>query len=70
MKNYYVEYSNGDCDFIEAKTDNSAYSKSCKMAKKISGKVMYLAEVEVDEDDDLIGEDRVIIANGKEVESK
>ncbi len=67
MKNYYVQYSNGDCDFIEATTDNKAYVKACKIAKQVSEKVIYLAEVEVDEDDELIGEDRIIIKNGKEV---
>lgn len=67
MKNYYIEYNNNDCDFIKAKTDNSAYSKACKMAKEMHIKVNYLAEVEIDEDDEIIGEDRVIIKDGKEV---
>lgn len=67
MRDYYVQYTNGDCDFIKAATDNKAYTLACKMAKKIGAKVIYLAEVEVDEEDELIGEDRVIIANGKEV---
>lgn len=67
MRNYYIGYSNGDCDFIEAKTDNSAYSKSCKMAKELCTKVNYLAEVQLDQDGEIIGEDKVIIKNGKEV---
>lgn len=67
MKNYYIEYSNRDCDFIEAKTDNSAYNKACKIAKESCTKVNYLAEVEFDADGELVGEDRVIIINGKEV---
>lgn len=70
MKNYYIEYSNGDCDFIKSKTDNSAYNKACKMAKELHTKVNYLAEVELDEDDELAGEDRVIIKNEKEVKTK
>lgn len=67
MKNYFAEYSNGDCDFFKATTDNKAYVKACKMAKQVWSEVVYLAEVEVDEDDELTGEDRVIIKNGKEV---
>ena len=67
MKNYYIEYSNGNCDFIEANTDNSAYNKACKMAKELHTKVNYLAEVKLDEDNELVGEDRVIIKDGKEV---
>lgn len=67
MKNYFVKYTNDDCDFLEASTDKVAYKKSCKMARELSTGVSYLAEVEVDEDDELIGEDRVIIKNGKEV---
>ena len=65
MRNYYIEYSNGDCDFIEAKTDNSAYSKSCKMAKELNTCVEELHEISDDEDvEEAL---RIIIHNGKEV---
>lgn len=67
MKNYFVEYTNGECDFIEANTDNSAYNKACKITKELCTKVNYLAEIELDEDGEPVGEDRVIIKDGQEI---
>lgn len=65
MKNYYIEYENGDCDFISAKTDNNAYASACKMAKKLYTSVKELHEISKDEE---IEEPlRIIIHNGVEV---
>ena len=54
MKTYYFEMSNGDYDFIDAKNDSSAYSKSSKIAKSQGSKVIYLAEQTEDETDRVV----------------
>lgn len=54
MKNYFVNYTNGDCDFFEAKTDNSAYKKAIKMAKEHKTGIAYLAEQMEDLEEDRI----------------
>ena len=65
MRNYYIEYSNGDCDFIHAKADHTAYNKACKIAKKLNTCVEELHEISDDEDvEEAL---RIIIHNGKEV---
>ncbi len=65
MKHYYIEYSNGDCDFIDAKTDSAAYNRACKMAKKLYTCVKELHEI--DKDEEVEEAIRIIIHNGKEV---
>lgn len=65
MKNYYIEYSNGDCDFIKAKTDNNAYKKACKMAKELYTSVTELHEIDEDEENEEAI--KIIIHNGQEV---
>ena len=65
MKNYYIGYNNGDCDFIHAKADHTAYKKACKMAKELNTCVEELHEISDDEDvEEAL---RIIIHNGKEV---
>lgn len=65
MKSYYVEYNNGDCDFIKAKTDNNAYNKACKIAKKLCASVKELHEIS--EDEEVEEALKIIIHNGEEV---
>lgn len=62
MKEYCIEFSNGDCEFITARTDNTAYKKACKIARQFGTKIMYFAESYDDTE-----EDRIIIKDGKEV---
>lgn len=54
MKNYFINYTNGDSDFFEARTDNSAYNKAVKMAKKQETGIAYLAEQLEDSEEDRI----------------
>lgn len=44
MKNYFVEFTNSQYEWFEAKTDNSAYNKACKMARQEKTEIWYLAE--------------------------
>lgn len=44
MKDYFVEYTNGECEWFEARNDNSAMNKAQKMAKKNYTGIRYLAE--------------------------
>lgn len=55
MKDYFVEFINGTCEWFEAKHDSSAMNKAQKMAKKEGSRIWYLAECF--EEDEL---DRVI----------
>ena len=55
MKDYFVEFTDGNCDWFEAKTDNSAMNKAQKMARRECTGIRYLAECF--EDDEI---DRVI----------
>ena len=65
MKHYYIEYSDGNCDFIKAKNDSNAYNKACKIAKNLYASVKELHEIS---DDEEIEEAlRIIIHNGEEV---
>ena len=54
MKNYYIEFTNGEYEFIEAKNDKSAYTKSYKLAKDLETKVNHLYETFEDEEDRMI----------------
>lgn len=54
MKEYYFEMTNGEYDFIEARTDHSAYIKACKIAKEQYAEITYLAEQMDDEEDRVI----------------
>ena len=54
MKNYFLEYTNGRCEWFEAKTDDSAYNKAWKMAKKEETGVRYLAECFEESEEDRI----------------
>jgi len=55
MKNYFVEFTNGSYEWFEAKTDDSAFNKAWKMAKKEETGVRYLSECfEESEEDRLI----------------
>lgn len=51
MKNYYLELSNGEYDFVEASCDKIAYSRACKIAKNYGAKVTHLAEYLDDEEE-------------------
>lgn len=44
MKTYYIEFTNGDSDFVDARTDHSAYIKACKLAKAIWSDVLRIWE--------------------------
>lgn len=50
MKDYYFEMSNGETDFVEARTDHSAYNKACKIAKKWGANVTHLEEMFEDDE--------------------
>lgn len=65
MNHYYIEYSDGNCDFIKAKNDNNAYNKACKIAKNLCARVKELHEISKDEEvEEAL---RIIIHNGEEV---
>ena len=65
MKYYYIGYSNGDCDFIHAKADHTAYNRACKMAKEQNTCVKELHEIS--EDEEVEEALRIIIHDGKDV---
>jgi hypothetical protein len=65
MKHYYIGYSNGDCDFIKAQKDCTAYNKACKLAKEQYTSVKELHEIS--ENEEIEEALRIIIHNGKEV---
>lgn len=44
MMEFYLEFTNGDVEFFEAKTDHSAWSKAQKLAKQNDTGIAYLAE--------------------------
>ena len=44
MKDYFVEFTDGYCDWFEAKTDNSAMNKAKKIARRECTDIEYLAE--------------------------
>lgn len=54
MKNYFVEFTNGNCEWFEAKTDESAHNKALKMAKKEETGIRYLAETSEDSEEDRV----------------
>jgi len=54
MKNYFVEFTNGESEWYEAKTDSSAYNKAWKMAKKKETGVQYLAECFEESEEDRV----------------
>lgn len=51
MRDYYVEISNGETFWVEARTDSSAYKKACKEAKRWCATVTYMCESYEEEDD-------------------
>lgn len=65
MKYYYVCFTNGDGEYLKAKTDCSAYSKARRMANKLCTGVNDLFEVA--KDDRIEEALRIIIQDGKEV---
>ena len=54
MKTYFVEFTNDECEWFEAKTDSSAYNKAWKMAKKQGTGVYYLAETSDESEEDRV----------------
>lgn len=64
MKYYYIEYSNGDCDFIYSYTDHTAYNRACKMARELHTNVRELHEIS--ENEEVEEALRIIISDGKE----
>lgn len=60
MKEYFVSFSDGNCDDFEARNDFSAYNKACKLAKKLESYkcfgtyVTYLAETFEENEEDRV----------------
>lgn len=54
MKNYYVKFTNGKDDFLEARNDCSAWTKACKMKRKQDADIAYLAEQLEDTEEDRV----------------